>query len=259
MVVNRQWIGKRNRKSERLNSCARLPNSNVKCRSRHWRFFAFLRAWSMRESKKEKGQKWGWEGDRRRIQAIFQENLDKLVAPCGQGFIKSKSTYHYKISPVQFHKFGWPVSDVFDHPVETRFFFFLVEEKYEWKLKITLIKMPQLAPRLGHAFLYWGQVCVWNNLKWSRIRTLYATLILVSFLDECFRNSLEKKSFNFKRHRISHFEDTNMFPIWEHCWNAVRKQPYLTSHRPCLSQITSQHLVHQWMSGVFYLHLFELF
>ena len=44
------------------------------------------------------------------------------------------------------------------------------------------------------------------------IPTLDATLILVSFSDECFRNSLKKKGFNFQRHRISHFENTDMFP-----------------------------------------------
>ena len=44
------------------------------------------------------------------------------------------------------------------------------------------------------------------------IPTLDATLIFVSFSDECFRNSLEKKSFNFQRHRISHFENTDIFP-----------------------------------------------
>ena len=44
------------------------------------------------------------------------------------------------------------------------------------------------------------------------IPTLDATLILEYFSDECFRNSLEKKRFNFQRDRTSHFENTDMFP-----------------------------------------------
>ena len=44
------------------------------------------------------------------------------------------------------------------------------------------------------------------------IQTLDATLILGSFLDECFRNSLEKEIFNFQHHRISQFENTDMLP-----------------------------------------------
>ena len=54
-------------------------------------------------------------------------------------------------------------------------------------------------------------VCVSISLQFFSL-SLDATFILVSFGDECLRNSLEKKSCNFQRHWISHFEITDIFP-----------------------------------------------
>ena len=62
---------------------------------------------------------------------------------------------------------------------------------------------------------YFGVNCEQGQRKCALsffMPTLDTTLILVSFSDECFRNILEWKSFKFQRHRISHFENTDMFP-----------------------------------------------